>query len=49
MRLGERGATAAVIAGRRARVIAHLDDALLARAGIEGEQLERCANWGSGR
>ncbi len=39
--LGERGATAAVIAGRRARAIAHLDDALLARAGVEGELLER--------
>jgi PAS domain S-box-containing protein len=40
-RLGERGETAAVIAHRRARVIAHVDDALLARAGLEGELLER--------
>jgi PAS domain S-box-containing protein len=48
LRLGERGATAAVIAGRRARVIAHLDDAVLARAGLEGELLERVRELGLG-
>jgi serine phosphatase RsbU (regulator of sigma subunit) len=40
-RLGERGETAAVMAHRRARVIPHVDDALLARAGLDGELLER--------
>jgi PAS domain S-box-containing protein len=39
--LGERAAIAAAIARRRARVFAHLDDALMARAGLEGELLER--------
>jgi PAS domain S-box-containing protein len=39
--LGDRGATAAVIARRRVRVIAHLDDALLNRAGVEGQLLDR--------
>jgi PAS domain S-box-containing protein len=39
--LGELPATASVIAHRQARVVAHLDDALLARAGIAGERLER--------
>ncbi|HET6866694.1 MAG TPA: SpoIIE family protein phosphatase [Solirubrobacteraceae bacterium] len=38
-RLGERGETAAVMAHRRARVIAHIDEALLAQAGIEGALL----------
>ncbi|MGN6870166.1 MAG: GAF domain-containing protein, partial [Solirubrobacteraceae bacterium] len=40
-RLGERGETAAVMAHRRPRVIADIDDALLTRAGLEGELLER--------
>ena len=39
--LGERAASAALIARRSARVIAGLDDALLARAGVEGDLLER--------
>lgn len=39
--LGDRAATAALIARRRARVIAELDDALLAQAGIGGELRER--------
>ncbi len=38
--LGDRAATAALIARRRARLVDDLDDALLARAGIEGELLE---------
>ncbi|HSC04955.1 MAG TPA: SpoIIE family protein phosphatase, partial [Solirubrobacteraceae bacterium] len=41
VRLGERGETAAVMAHRRARVIARIDDVLLARAGLEGELPER--------
>jgi PAS domain S-box-containing protein len=40
-RLGERGETAAVIAHRRALVVPHVDEALLARAGLDGELLER--------
>jgi PAS domain S-box-containing protein len=40
-RLAERGDTAAVIARRRARVIPHLDEPVLAEAGLDGELLER--------
>ncbi len=47
-RLGENRATAAVIARRRARVVAHLDDALLARAGVEGELLKLVRKLGLG-
>ncbi|MBV9605153.1 MAG: SpoIIE family protein phosphatase [Solirubrobacterales bacterium] len=46
--LGERAATAAVIAHRRARVIAELDDALLSRAGLRGELLKRVNELGLG-
>lgn len=45
--LGERTATAAVFARRRPRV-AHLDEALLAQAGIGGELLERVRELGLG-
>jgi PAS domain S-box-containing protein len=46
--LGERAATAAVFARRRARVVTHLEDALLHRAGIEGPLLERVRELGLG-
>jgi PAS domain S-box-containing protein len=44
--LGERAATAAAFARRRPRVVAHLDDALLARAGLAGELLKRVRELG---
>jgi PAS domain S-box-containing protein len=46
--LGDRAAIAAALARRRPRVIPHLDDALLARAGVVGELRERVRGLGLG-